>query len=97
MRKMLVVVFAVMVLLSGCATAAKKDSFEAQGLRNQITVLESQLTSKEQEISELKESLALAEAQAVKERGKIFTAASKRHKKRVVAEIKSRPNIPCSV
>ena len=43
-------------LLGGCATAVKKSSdLEEQGLRNQISLLESQVELKDEEISELKD------------------------------------------
>lgn len=73
------------ISLSGCATSRKTSELENQGLRNQITVLETQLQTKEDEISSLRESLARQEqekqAQAVKETGK----------KQGALEAKSRP------
>lgn len=50
-------------LLAGCATTSKQDDLEAQGLRNQITVLETQLQSKDEEIKALKDSLASSTAE----------------------------------
>ena len=44
--------------LNGCATTAKQKDLEAQGLRNQVSVLEAQLETKDQEIVTLKDSLA---------------------------------------
>lgn len=43
---------------SGCATAAKSTYLETQGLRNQISALEAESQSKDEEISALKEALS---------------------------------------
>jgi len=51
-----------------------------QQLRNQVTVLESQIQSKDQELNSLKEALASAEAQ------------NEAAKKEAIPEAKSRPN-----
>ena len=52
----LLIVFA--ITLAGCATAAcKQKDLELQGLKNQVSVLETQVQSKDQEISGLKDSL----------------------------------------
>ena len=48
--------------LCGCATAGKKD-LEMQGLKNQITALESEIQSKNQEIDSLKDALNKTEAE----------------------------------
>mgnify|MGYP001563903954 FL=1 len=57
-----VVIFSVMfvfaISLSGCATVRKQHELEMQGLRNQISALEAQMQSKDEEINSLKESLA---------------------------------------
>ena len=45
-------------VLSGCATVNKKDELLNQELRNKITVLETQLSEKDNEINSLKESMA---------------------------------------
>jgi peptidoglycan hydrolase-like protein with peptidoglycan-binding domain len=42
--------------MSGCATSGRKSNLEAQGLKNQVTVLETRLKEKDQEIYDLKES-----------------------------------------
>ncbi len=42
------------VSLSGCATFGKKKDLEIQGLKNQVSALESQVQSKDQEISGLR-------------------------------------------
>lgn len=52
------VVFA--VSFSGCATASKQKELDIQGLKNQVSLLESQVQSKDQEISSLKDELARA-------------------------------------
>ncbi|MCX5699973.1 MAG: peptidoglycan-binding domain-containing protein [Candidatus Omnitrophica bacterium] len=46
--------------LSGCATFGKKKDLDAQGLKNQVSLLEAQIQSKDQEISALKEELSKA-------------------------------------
>lgn len=67
--------------LSGCATGRKQKDLEIQGLKNQITVLESQIQSKDQEISGLREASARAEGEkANAPRGS------------AIPEAKSRPN-----
>jgi len=74
--------FAILVIsLSGCATGRKQKDLEMQGLRNQISVLETQLETKDQEIESLKDTLNKA--------GQVEEIPSK---KRVVPEIKSRPS-----
>ncbi len=74
------------ISLSGCATARKQNELEIQGLKNQISVLESQVQSKDEEINSLKEQLA--KAPEVKEQPEQAVA-----KKRIVYPVKSRPNI----
>ncbi|MBU0503156.1 MAG: peptidoglycan-binding domain-containing protein [Candidatus Omnitrophota bacterium] len=53
---LLVLLGFIFVLVSGCATTARKPSLEAQGLKNQVMVLETRLKEKDQEIYDLKES-----------------------------------------
>lgn len=59
----LLVVFA--VSLAGCASMStvKQKDLEIQGLRNQVSVLETQTQSKDQEINNLKEALNKATEQ----------------------------------
>ena len=77
-------VLAVSVSLAGCATARRPKDLEVQGLRNQVSVLESQLQSKDEEINSLKGQLnsPLQEKE---------TSSSRRLK--VIPEAKYRPNI----
>jgi peptidoglycan hydrolase-like protein with peptidoglycan-binding domain len=75
------VVASFVISLNGCASSRKQKELEIQGLRNQISALESQLQTKDEEINSLKE--AAAKATEEKE-----TAVSK---KKVIGEIKSRP------
>ncbi len=67
---------------AGCATSRKQKELEIQGLRNQVSVLEAQLQSKDEEISSLREGITKTaeEKQAVS-------------RKRVVGEVKSRPSM----
>ena len=46
-----------LVSLSGCATARKSNEEDLQSLRNQVSLLESQLQSKDEEINNLRDSL----------------------------------------
>lgn len=68
--------------LTGCATGRKQKDLEVQGLRNQISVLEAQIQSKDEEINSLKGMLDNYQEQATK----------KISRKKVVGEVKSRPN-----
>jgi outer membrane murein-binding lipoprotein Lpp len=87
MKKLIVLVTVVLFAasLSGCATARKQKELETQGLKNQISVLESQVQSRDEEINSLKEQLTKSEQQT--------EAVNTRAKVKVVPEIKSRPNI----
>jgi murein L,D-transpeptidase YcbB/YkuD len=55
--------FAFMILLNGCASGRRQSDMEIQSLRNQITLLESQAQSKEEELSSLRGILNKPEAQ----------------------------------
>jgi len=81
----LVVLLGFALTLTSCATAKKPKDLEMQGLRNQITVLESQLQDKDDEINSLKESLSKASQDETK-------ASAGLKSKKVVGEVKSRPN-----
>lgn len=50
--------FILFVSLSGCATGRRERELELQRLRNQITVLETQVQTKEDEINSLRESIS---------------------------------------
>jgi peptidoglycan hydrolase-like protein with peptidoglycan-binding domain len=69
--------------LTGCATARKQKDLEIQGLRNQISVLESQIQSKDEEINSLRETSAKSQEEATKQISR----------KKVIGEVKSRPNV----
>lgn len=73
--------------LVGCASFRKKNDLETQGLRNQITVLESQIQSKDEEINSLREQLAKA---SEKQEALVSARSSK---KKVVGSIKQRPSV----
>jgi len=71
--------------LVGCATSQKKSAeLEIQGLKNQVSALESQVQTKDQEIDSLKDSLAQAQE---KRDSQNFAG-----KKKVLLSVKSRPN-----
>jgi len=86
MRRVLsFIVIGIFVLtLGGCATARKQKDLEIQGLRNQISVLEAQLQSKDEEIDSLHQSLRSAT--------EIQTEAAVT-KKKTIPEVKSRPKV----
>ena len=52
------------ISLSGCSTASKKKDLEMQGLRNQVTALESQAPAKTEEASSAEQVAAKSEASA---------------------------------
>jgi murein L,D-transpeptidase YcbB/YkuD len=79
----LVFVAALLVSLSGGATAGRKKDMEMQGLRNQISVLEAQLQSKDEEINSLRENLN-------REKEEVAPVAGS---KKQLSEVKSRPKI----
>jgi predicted RNase H-like nuclease (RuvC/YqgF family) len=55
------------ISLSGCVTFGNKKELENQGLKNQITALETQLQSKDQEILNLRDELNRASEQKIVE------------------------------
>ncbi|MDD4953349.1 MAG: peptidoglycan-binding domain-containing protein [Candidatus Omnitrophica bacterium] len=72
--------------LTGCASARKKNDLEVQGLRNQISVLETQIQAKDEEINSLKSNMSKPQEEAM--------AQPVRHaRKKVIAETKSRPKV----
>lgn len=95
------VVFSVLLVfvisLAGCATtsARKQSELDIQGLRNQVSVLEAQIQSKDEEIGNLKEALnkTVQENEALRV-VKISTGRAPKHitRKKIVSRVKSRPN-----
>ena len=71
--------------LTGCATARKQKELEIQGLKNQVSVLESQLQSRDEEINSLRDALAKQQEKETPE------ALARVSKKSIIAEAKSRP------
>jgi len=85
MLRKAVTIFAISIFifsLAGCATARRQNEFQVQGLKNQISVLEAQVQSKDEEISSLREALAKTATEATTKTGK----------KKVIGEVKSHPN-----
>ncbi|MDD5154879.1 MAG: peptidoglycan-binding protein [Candidatus Omnitrophica bacterium] len=82
---LLIVLAGFVTALSGCATGRKKTDMEMQGLRNQISVLQTQLQAKDEEINSLKESLNKAEEQSALEERTTGRMAMR--------ETKSRPTV----
>ncbi|RJP28916.1 MAG: hypothetical protein C4533_03745 [Candidatus Omnitrophota bacterium] len=78
----IVLVFSVL-LLQGCATAAKKKDLEIQSLRNELSALNSQLQIKQEEVDSLK-----SELNALNARNEMMAAKPGR-----ISEVKSRPNV----
>lgn len=74
--------------LTGCATTNKQSELEMQGLRNQISVLETQVEAKDEEISNLRDALTKTTEE------KVFLAKETSAVKRKAAgEVKSRPSV----
>ncbi len=89
MLRKAVTIFAISIFmfsLAGCATARRQNEFQVQGLKNQISVLEAQVQSKDEEISSLREALAKT---ATEEKTETTT---KTGKKKAIGEAKSHPN-----
>lgn len=72
-----------MFLSCGCATARKKESMDAQDLKNQIAVLEAEVKSKDDEIESLRSAMSAGEV----------TKVRKASAKKVIGELKSRPKV----
>jgi peptidoglycan hydrolase-like protein with peptidoglycan-binding domain len=90
-KKVLVLVSlsAFIIALSGCATARKQKDLEMQGLRNQVSALQTQIQAKDEEINSLRDSLAKIE----QEKQVLQSAGKQAISKKVIGEVKSRPNI----
>jgi len=56
--KIILLVIAVIITLSGCATGRKQADLEIQGLKNQVSALETQVQDKDKEILALREALS---------------------------------------
>ncbi len=86
-RKIGILVFSsvLVISLAGCATGRKQADMETQGLKNQISVLEAQIQSKDEEINSLREELSKAQT----EKGSMNFAG----KRKVFSEAKSRPSV----
>ncbi len=80
------VLFVFLISLTGCATSRKQKDLQVQGLKNQISALEAQIQSKDEEISGLRDAL-------IKAREEKTEVTKKTGKKRVIGEVKSRPNV----
>jgi len=80
------VILGFVLTLNGCATARKQKEYELQNLKNQVSLLESQVQSKDEEIAGLKDQLNRTQD----ERTSIESVSTEG--KKVIPEIKSRPN-----
>lgn len=82
-RNFVILVLALVVLgLNGCATLGKQNEMEIQGLKNQISVLEAQLQSRDEEIYSLREALSKATQENMAQA-----------KTKAIKEVKSRPKV----
>jgi len=91
MLKRATVVLAVLLFsfsLTGCATTRKKNEIEIQNLKNQVSLLESQIQSKDDEINILKDALT----KAAQEKQQVSSRQIAK-KSRFIGEVKSRPNV----
>ena len=88
-QAVVMVLAAAVIMVSGCATARKQKDLEMQGLRNQVSALETQLQSKDEEISGLKTELDRAVQEALSKE----TVAPQPGVKKVIPEVKSRPTV----
>ncbi len=91
MTKKLMVLFVLVPavgMLSGCATVRKQKDLEIQGLRNQISVMETQLQAKDEEITGLKDELNKAQVIS-QEKAADQQAVSQK----MIPEVKSRPTL----
>jgi peptidoglycan hydrolase-like protein with peptidoglycan-binding domain len=83
---LLCVLFVLVTALSGCITTRKRHDLEMQGLRNQISALQTQMQYKDQEINNLQDELNKAQS----EKQEIQQQAMPEVK---VSEFKSRPSV----
>jgi peptidoglycan hydrolase-like protein with peptidoglycan-binding domain len=82
-RSFVILVLVVFVLgLGGCATARKQSDIQMQGLKNQISVLEAQLRSRDEEINSLREALSKTTQESMTQAGT-----------KAIKEVKSRPKV----
>jgi peptidoglycan hydrolase-like protein with peptidoglycan-binding domain len=79
-------VFVFMISLAGCATGRKQKDLEMQGLKNQVSVLEAQVQSKDEEKNSLRDQLNKATVEQQK-----IEPAKKESKKRIIGEAKRHP------
>lgn len=86
-RNTIVLMMLFIFLIAGCATTRNDKGLEVQALRNQISVLEAQIESKDEEIDSLREALTRA---SVEEKTELTKETDK---KKAIAEVKFRPTV----
>lgn len=87
-RALLLVVSVIFIAsLSGCATARKQKDMEIQNLKNQVSLLESQIQSKDEEINSLRDSMNQISEEKETQAKKQTSA------KKGILEVKSRPKV----
>ena len=72
-------------LLSGCATSSRHQDLQAQGLKNQVSVLEAQIQAKDEELVTLRNEVD----RLTEEKDALVKSGGKN---KVIGEVKSRPN-----
>ena len=89
------VVFSAIFFLAGCATVGKQGNLEMQGLRNQITALETQLQDKDSEINVLRDALKKSEETKVQNKmlGSVMKSLEKEMQKPIKKENYPKTNI----
>ncbi len=78
-----------MVAAGGCASTGNKQDLETQGLRNQISVLEARLQSKDQEIESLRDALNKTSEEKTAPGGLDVSSV----KKEISAEVNMHPSV----
>ncbi len=82
------ILFIFLISVTGCATAHKQKDLEVQALKNQISALEAQTQSKDEEIGSLRENLAKAPEEKTE-----ITEETGANKNKAIGEVKLHPNV----
>ncbi|MFA5361983.1 MAG: peptidoglycan-binding domain-containing protein [Candidatus Omnitrophota bacterium] len=86
----IVVFFMLVMSMGGCASTAKKQDLDSQGMRNQISVLEARLQSKDQEIESLRDALNKTTEEKAAQGGLEVPLENKK----ISAEVNMHPSVP---
>jgi peptidoglycan hydrolase-like protein with peptidoglycan-binding domain len=83
-----------LIALGGCATTQRKGDLENQALRNELSVLQAQMQAKDDQILNLTKELEELKQQETKTEVLNLDFKTKiQPSKKIVGEIKSRPNV----